>query len=190
VAADERQQTGHGPRIRVWDPLVRLTHWTIAVGCLVNLSLVGGHDSGHSLIGYVVLGSVLVRFVWGFVGTGHARFTDFVPGWRAFRHYAGLLVKRKEPRYLGHNPAGAVMMLALLALAFLCGLTGWMMGLDRFWGVLWVETLHEITAYLILAAAVLHVTGAVTESVRHRENLILSMITGRKRAARESDVQH
>jgi cytochrome b len=190
MAPDQRRPAEDIPRIRVWDPLVRLTHWIIALGCLLNLWLVGGGNEMHDYVGYAVLGSVLLRVVWGFVGTPHARFTDFVPKWSVLRGYAGLLLKRGEPRYLGHNPAGAIMMVALLALAFLCGLSGWMMGLDRFWGNSTVHTLHEVTAYLILAGAFLHVVGAIAESIRHRENLVLSMITGRKRACRGSDVEH
>ena len=82
------------------------------------------------------------------------------------------------------------MIIGLLILMAMLGITGWMMSLDRYWGVAWVESLHEIAANIVMAAAVLHVLAAVFESVRHRENLPWSMITGYKRAASGTDIDH
>ena len=82
------------------------------------------------------------------------------------------------------------MMMTLILLLVLCGVTGWMQGLDAYWGVLWVQTVHKVAAYTILALAAVHVLAAVRESVRHRENLIWSMITGRKRAPNGNDIAH
>ena len=82
------------------------------------------------------------------------------------------------------------MMLALIGLVSACGVTGWMMGLDAFWGLRWVETLHEVLANTILVMAILHVLAALIESWRHRENLVLAMVTGRKRAPGGNDVHH
>ena len=65
-----------------------------------------------------------------------------------------------------------------------------MMGLDAFWGLRWVETLHETLANTILVMAILHVLAALIESWRHRENLVLAMVTGLKRAPRGNDVHH
>lgn len=82
------------------------------------------------------------------------------------------------------------MMLALMGLAATCATTGWMMGLDTFWGDRRVETVHEAAANLILIMAVLHVLAALVESWRHRENLVGAMITGWKRAPSGDDVDH
>jgi cytochrome b len=70
------------------------------------------------------------------------------------------------------------------------GGTGWMMGLDAYWGVRWVEGVHEVTANLLVGAVAVHVIGAIAESIRHRENLPLAMITGYKRAAEGTDIDH
>ena len=87
----------------------------------------------------------------------------------------------RERRYLGHNPAGAAMIFALLALVALTGVTGWMMGTDAWFGEDWVEELHESVATLTLLLVPVHVAGVVWSSLRHRENLVRAMITGDKR---------
>lgn len=175
-------------RVMVWDPVVRVLHWLVALGCIANLTILEDADDLHEYVGYAVLGAVLVRLIWGVIGSRHARYSDFVPTMAEMRTYLRLLLRGREPRYLGHNPAGVLMMAFLVALVIVCAISGWMMGLDRFWGELWVQLVHEWSANLILIGAVLHVAGAIVESYRHRENLILSMITGRKRAPAECDV--
>lgn len=167
--------------IRVWDPFVRIFHWLVAGGCAVDLTLLDDGKLAHRWIGYGVLALVAIRLLWGIVGTRHARFTDFVPGPQALLAYLGALLHGREPRFVGHNPAAAVMILALLALLVAIGATGWMQTLDAFWGIEWVETLHGALANLLIALVAIHVAAAVLESLRHRENLVLAMITGRKR---------
>lgn len=176
--------------VRVWDPIVRIFHWTVALGVFANLTVLRNLETQHIYVGYVIVAALLVRLVWGFVARGHARFASFVPTPRALLGYIRLLLKGREPRYLGHNPAGAAMMVALMGLVSIIGLTGWLMGTDRFWGVRWVEVVHETSANVLIVAALLHVVGAIVESVRHKENLPLSMVTGTKRAATGSDIDH
>lgn len=177
-------------RVRVWDPIVRVFHWTVALGVIANLTFLENVKTPHIYVGYIVIAALFIRLAWGLVARNHARFSSFVPGPRGLLTYTKLLLRRREPRYVGHNPAGAAMMVALMLLVLMVGTTGWMMGLDRFWGVRWVETTHKITANLILGAAILHVIGAIVESVRHRENLPWSMVTGYKRSATGTDVDH
>ena len=171
-----------GQSIRVWDVVVRLFHWTVVTGCVLNLFVLPDGDLAHEVVGYIVAAALAIRVVWGFVGTRYARFADFVPTPRRFGRYVAALVRGREPRTLGHNPAGAVMMLALMALLGGVSITGWMMGLDAFWGEEWVEELHEAFANGILVLALLHAAAALYESWRHSENLVWSMVTGRKRA--------
>lgn len=178
------------PQVKVWDPVVRLFHWTLALGCIANLTVLREVEPAHELVGYVILGAIAVRILWGFVGSLHARFSDFVTDPRKLSGYLASLIRGKAPRYVGHNPAGGLMMLALIGLATICGVTGVMMGQDAFWGVAWVEDVHETAANLILVLAVFHVLAALVESWHHRENLVRSMITGRKRAATGTDVDH
>nr|WP_245261958.1 cytochrome b/b6 domain-containing protein [Ancylobacter sp. FA202] len=167
----------------VWDPVVRIFHWTVVAGCLLNLFVVEDGEALHEIIGYVVAAVLVVRVIWGFIGTPYARFAAFVPGPRRLAQYLSALAKGREPRMLGHNPAGAVMMLALMALLAATCVSGWMMGLDAFWGADWLEETHEWLANSILVMALLHAAAALIESRRHRENLVLAMITGRKRRA-------
>lgn len=166
---------------KVWDPVVRLFHWTVVAGCILNLFILEDGKTLHTQVGYVVAAALAIRVVWGFVGTRHARFADFVPSPRRLAGYLKALVAGREPRTVGHNPAGAVMMLALMALLAAVSATGYMMETDAFWGVDWVEEVHEATAEAIIWLALVHAAAALFESWRHRENLVWSMVTGRKR---------
>ena len=173
----------------VWDPIVRLFHWTVVAGCAINLTFEDG-NTFHRAVGYVVAAAVAVRVVWGFAGKGHARFSDFIPTPAALGGYLRQLVSRNEPRFIGHNPAGSVMIFLLLGSLIAVSVTGWMMGLDRFFGNEALEELHETFAMTILVLAGIHVAAAVFESVRHRENLIKAMFTGKKRKPTGTDVDH
>lgn len=177
-------------RVRVWDPIVRLFHWTVAGGVIANLTFLRHDESPHIYVGYVVIAALVVRLGWGLLARGHARFSSFVPRPRRLIGYFTAMLDKREPRYVGHNPAGAAMIVLLMGLLTAIGTSGWMMGLDAFWGVTWVETLHEVTANVLIGAIALHVIGAIVESVRHRENLPLAMITGYKRAADGTDIDN
>lgn len=168
--------------IRVWDPIVRLFHWTVVTACLLNLFVLEPGNTLHRAVGYTVAAVLAVRLVWGFIGTRHARFTDFFPTPGRLLPYLRALAQCREPRHLGHNPAGAVMMILLMVLLGGVCLTGWMMGLDAFWGEDWLQEVHGTLANAIMVLALLHAAAALFESFRHRENLVLSMVTGRKKA--------
>ena len=173
--------------VRVWDPIVRLFHWTVVAGCAVNLLLENG-GKVHRVVGYVVATAVGVRIVWGFVSHGHARFSAFTPRPAMLGKYLRQLFANREPRYIGHNPAGSIMILALIGLLIAVSITGWMLGLDRYFGNETLGAIHEACAMTILPLVGMHVLAAVFESFRHRENLVKSMFTGRKRKAAGSDV--
>ena len=174
----------------VWDPIVRIFHWTVVLGVLLDNFMLEGGKTPHRYVGYVVAAALGVRIVWGFIGSAHARFADFLVSPRTMMSHLVAVLMRRDRRYVGHNPAGAAMILALMAsLAATC-LTGWMQGLDTFWGVEWVQEVHTVCANLIVAMAVAHVAAALAESFFHRENLVLSMITGRKRPATGTDIDH
>lgn len=166
--------------VRVWDPLVRLFHWSLAA-CVFGAFLVEDGDTPHRVLGYIALGLVAFRILWGFVGTRHARFRDWVRGPHAVRTYLRERLSGTSRRRLGHNPAAAVIMLVLLAGVVLVGVTGWMQTLDAFWGAQWLEELHAVLAWGLLGLIGLHVLAALVESFHYRENLIAAMIHGRKR---------
>lgn len=178
---DSEAAPARAASVRVWDPLVRLFHWTVVSGCVVNLFILTDGGLVHRVIGYVIAAFLALRIVWGFVGTRYARFRDFAPTPPRLATYIADLVRGREKRYIGHNPAGAAMMLILMALLAGVSVTGWMLGLDRFWGAGWLLQLHDILANAILVLALIHAAAALFESWRHRENLVWSMITGRKR---------
>ena len=177
--------------VKVWDPLVRVMHWSLAIVFLVNFIDEGG-DPLHNWLGYAALFLVGARFVWGWIGPQRARFVDWVRGPRAVRSYLHERLAGRSRRQLGHNPAAAAMMIALLIGVAIVGLTGWLQTTDRFFGVEWIEELHEVLAYGVLVMVGLHVAAAISESMHYRENLIASMIHGRKRALEDdhADVDH
>lgn len=103
-------------RVKVWDPLVRFFHWSLVVAFFVAY-FTEPENSGlavHVWAGYFIGGIVVLRVVWGFAGTPHARFADFAFGPFQALRYFGRLLRGKTPRYIGHTPAGAWMIYALL----------------------------------------------------------------------------
>ncbi|MEW9897494.1 cytochrome b/b6 domain-containing protein [Chitinivorax sp. PXF-14] len=168
--------------VKVWDPLVRLFHWSLATCFLLNMAFTEEGKYTHRMVGYVALGLVAFRVLWGFIGSRHARFADFVPAPARLLDYLRSLKRGKAPRYLGHNPAAAMMILALMGGMLLLGFTGWLATTDAFFGEDWLTDLHGLIADGMLGMIVIHVSAAIIESLRHRENLIISMVTGRKRA--------
>lgn len=173
--------TASPPTVKVWDLAVRVFHWSLVFSFAAAFILAEEWRLGHEWLGYAAAGLVGFRLLWGLVGTSHARFANFVRGPRATLDYLSAMLKGTERRYLGHNPAGAAIILALLAGVLGLGATGYMMTLDAFWGVEWVEKLHEVIANGMLLLIALHVGGVVLASLRHGENLVRAMVTGRKR---------
>ena len=168
--------------IPVWDAAVRVLHWSLVL--TVAAAWVTRHSPGrwHEWLGYATLAIVAARTAWGFLGAGHARFNDFIRPAQTTAAYARDVLARREARYLGHNPLGGWMVVALLAMVISVGLTGWLYTTDRFWGVPWVEELHETLSDVLLALVALHIAGVIFTSARHRENLVAAMLHGRKRA--------
>jgi cytochrome b len=186
----DRSATFVGARtasVNVWDPLVRLSHWSLVVAFFAAQFFTDEGDPPHEIAGYVALGLVAMRTVWGFVGTPHARFAAFVPSPRRLFRYLGDMRAGREARHIGHNPAGGAMIVALLTLIAATSVSGWMLTTDTFWGAGWVENLHKFFAWGTLVLVAAHVMGVAHASVRHRENLVIAMISGRKRV-RQSDV--
>jgi len=174
--------------VRVWDPAVRAFHWGLATSILVAWLTSDEWKSAHIWVGYLATALVVFRVFWGFTGSPSARFRSFLHSpVTVARHIVGMVTGR-EKRYLGHNPAGGAMIVALLVTVMLLGLTGWMQTLDRFWGEEWLEESHELLADGLLVLIAAHVAGVLLASWRHRENLIFGMITGRKRAPEPGDI--
>jgi cytochrome b len=169
--------------VKVWDPFVRVFHWSLVA--LFIAAYVTGDESerAHVLTGYAIATLVALRIVWGFIGSKYARFSDFVKSPSAVLTYLRGALSFKGQRYLGHNPAGGAMILALLvALAGTCA-TGYMMTTEAWWGSKKLEEVHEAFANGMLVLIGLHIAGVLFASIEHGENLVRAMITGRKRVA-------
>lgn len=164
------------PRVRVWDPFVRLFHWTLALCVLVAFLTEDELEGLHTFAGYIVLGLIAARLVWGVIGPRYARWWDFVRGPRAVLAYLGDMARGNPARYLGHNPAGGAMAVALVAGLLGATLTGVATLSNED-----LEDLHEAFAYGTLLLIPLHLLGVALASLHHRENLVRAMIDGYKR---------
>ena len=136
-----------------------------------------------------VLALVVARIAWGFMGNRYARFANFVRSPSFTARYTATVLKHRDARYLGHNPLGALMILVLLACLVALAFTGWLFTTDAFWGEAWLEQLHEFLAWSLSAFVAMHLAGVVFTCLRHRENLVSAMFTGKKRAPANGDIQ-
>ncbi len=167
----------------VWDAPVRAFHW------LMVLAFAGAWLTAeserwrlvHVTLGYTMAGLVAFRLAWGAIGTRYARFSSFVRGPRAVARYVRSLLHGRPEHHVGHNPAGAVAIVALLALTALVAASGWATYNDLGGG--WLEEIHEAIANAMLAVVGVHVAGVALGSLLHRENLVAAMVSGRKAAA-------
>lgn len=167
--------------VKVWDPFVRVFHWSLVSCVLLNQFVLEAGETPHEWSGYIASGLVVARILWGFVGTRHARFADFFPTPARVRQHLQALRQGQAVEHVGHNPLGALMMLALMALVLALGFTGWLQGTDAFWGEAWLQELHEWLADGLLLAAGLHATAAIAMGRLERVNLVRAMVTGVKR---------
>jgi len=166
--------------VRVWDPLVRVIHWGLAVAFAVAYLTAESAEAVHLFAGYMISGVVLIRLLWGVVGPRHARFSDFIFRPSAVLKYLRGLLTGRARRMLGHSPAGGALVIALMAT---CG-TGIAMGFGAAGGVF--EAVHEFASAATLALVLAHIAGVLFGIFVHRENLPLAMITGRKRPLQEA----
>jgi cytochrome b len=141
----------------------------------------------HVTLGYTMAGLVAFRIVWGLVGTRHARFASFLRGPTAIVEYVRGLVQGQPKHYVGHNPAGALAIVVLLALAALVTAAGWANYNEL--GGEWLGELHEVAANAMLAFVGVHIAGVLISSWMHRDNLIGAMLTGRKAGRAEDAVR-
>lgn len=165
---------------RVWDPLVRVFHWSLVACVLLNLFVVEAGEDLHQWLGYAAAALVAVRVVWGFIGPRHARFADFFPTPRRVENHVRALLGGSSEHHWGHNPLGALMVFALLAMVLSLGLTGWMQTLDAFWGVEWLMDLHEGLGEWLLPMVGLHAVATIVMGRIERTRLVKAMVTGVK----------
>jgi cytochrome b len=181
-----------GTQVYVWDPFVRLFHWTLVVAFTVAYLTEDDLLTVHVWAGYLVGGLIVARVIWGFVGPEHARFSDFIstPG-ETLRYVRDLILFRAE-RHLGHSPGGGAMVIALIVLIAATVVTGLIVyGGDQQAGPLAgmftqefgesFEEVHEVIANITLAFVIAHIAAVLFASFAHRETLVRAMMTGYKR---------
>ena len=182
-------------RILIWDIPTRLFHWTLALSFAVAW-LTSESDEWlgvHVFFGYLMLGMVAFRVLWGLVGTHYARFSSFWFGPNDALTYLRQVMKGHAARHIGHNPTGSAAIYLLLLLTVAVGLTGFFtLGTEEQQGAAagWLsiaqgrtfKKLHEAFAIGMLLLVIGHIAGVVIESVLHKENLARSMVTGTKLA--------
>jgi cytochrome b len=167
--------------VAVWDLPLRITHWLLAASVLTAYFSANIFDTLHEVAGYTVIVLIVFRIAWGFVGSRTSRFATFVRPPSAVLRYLRLIGQGRSGRYLGLNPAGAMMALALLVLLAISTVSGWMQLTERFFGVAWVEAVHTWSSHLVLVLVVVHVLGVLLMCAVQGENLVRAMITGKKR---------
>ena len=176
-------------KVRVWDLPLRLCHWLLVASvatAFVSVQIGGNAMVWHGRAGLAVVGLLAFRIVWGFVGSTPARFASFVKGPAAIRAYL-----RGEWRGLGHNPLGALSVLALLALVGAQAVTGLFANDDiSYQGHLYalvgadlssqLTAIHKLFEPVMIALVILHL-GAIAFYVKvKKDNLTIPMITGWK----------
>lgn len=180
-------------RVYVWDPFVRLFHWSLVVAFTVAYLTEDDRLNLHVWAGYIVGVLVVARIIWGFVGPEHARFSDFIYGPAETLRYVRDLILFRAGRHLGHSPGGGAMiflLLAFLAATVVSGLVvyggehqaGPLAGLFTKDFAESFEEAHELIANVTLALVLAHVAAVVLASFEFRENLIGAMVTGYKRS--------
>lgn len=169
-------------RILVWDIPTRVFHWALALsfaGAFLTAETERFRDV-HVALGYLMLGLVAFRLVWGFAGTRYARFASFLFKPAQIAGYLKSLLQRQPQHYVGHNPAGGLAIFLLLGLGLTTALSGVLL-YQEIWGEAF-EDLHEGAANFMLAVVIVHIAGVAVSSLLHRENLARAMVTGYKNA--------
>lgn len=179
---------------KVWDWPTRFFHWSLVaafVGAYASNKLGAAYFSLHLFFGYAVIVLVAFRIVWGFVGARHARFASFLKGPRSVLHYVSAVGSGRHTRYVGHNPLGALMVIALLASLGAQAVFG-LFGDDEIFNAgplaplvskdasLLLTSLHRKLFYVILAAVFVHIAAVLAHVVVAREPIIRAMVTGSK----------
>ena len=167
--------------VEVWDLPLRLWHWALAASILAAWITPTVYDSLHRIVGYTVLALLAFRLVWGFWGSRYSRFRMVGVRLRAAPGYLWNLRRGITGRYIGLNPAGTLMLVALLLSIAVSAITGALSVTVTFFGIWWIEDTHAVASDAVIVLAVVHVAGVVLMGLLQRENLIRAMFTGRKR---------
>jgi cytochrome b len=167
-------------KTKVWDPFVRIFHWSLVGLFAANALVLDAESKLHRQVGYVIAALIALRIIWGFAGRGYARFSTFPPSVAGSIGQMTDLVTGRNKIHIGHTPLGALMIYNLIATVTLIAASGYMMTTDTYFGIGWVQELHETAVLWAEISIVLHVAAVIYESVRSKVNLPLAMLTGIK----------
>ncbi|QWE19388.1 cytochrome b/b6 domain-containing protein [Polynucleobacter corsicus] len=176
--------------IMVWDMPVRVLHWLLVI-CFAGAWLSSESESWiliHYAFGYTACLLVLIRLVWGLIGTRYARFSQFLKSPRAVMEYFMAMLRGHPHHDVGHNPAGGLVMFTLMLLILLIGFTGYL-SVKEFLGD-FVSEAHEVFASLALGLVIIHIIAAIGMSVIERQNLVRSMVNGKKQGMPEQGIRY
>ena len=185
-------EDGPEDTVKVWDPLIRIFHWSLVLTFTIAYITEDDWQSLHVVAGYAVTILIALRLVWGVIGPRFARFTQFIKSPAGVMSYIRKMLSFKAPHYLGHNPAAAAMIVSLLLCLILLCFSGMVIIAAENQGPLantffaatnpeWMEEIHEFFANLTLLLVILHVAGVLFSSLLEGQNLARAMITGRKK---------
>lgn len=164
----------------LWDIPTRITHWALALCVILNLFVVDEGEDPHHWIGYTAVGLVGFRFLWGFFGKRPSRLKSLPIHPRTVWAYVRGGMKEGDAFAQKHNPLASYVYLTLWLLVIGLGISGWMMGLDAFWGEEWLEEVHGYLSTGVQVMVVAHLLGIAFDSIRYRRHTWLAMITGRR----------
>lgn len=180
--------------VLVWDLPTRIFHWALVIAVVVSY-VTGGEEGSwfvvHTVSGYIVALLLLFRLIWGFWGSAHSRFSDFIYSLGSVGAYLRRLVQLDPPKFVGHNPLGGWMVVLLLVVLAANVTTGLLSGEEHGPGGLLLPLIaapgeeglgeiHEVLANVIVVLAGLHLLGVAADWVLTRENLLRAMISGKK----------
>lgn len=167
-------------RVAVWDIATRLFHWSLVGLFIANAFFTRPGKDLHQWLGYAVAALMAFRLVWGLFGPRYARFSSFVPTPAAVIGQLTEMVSGRRHAHEGHSPLGALMIWNLLLTMIGIAASGYAQTTLAFFGVEWVEELHEVLVTWAEVSVVVHVVAVVLESRRLGVNLPKSMVTGYK----------
>ena len=200
MAMMETKSVKQQSEIKVWDIFVRVFHWGLVGAFAIAFVTEDDFLRLHVLAGYTIVVLLAIRLIWGFIGTRHARFSTFVRSPRVVLAYLKDRLLLRARRYIGHNPAGGAMILALFVSLFMTLVSGLaLLGVEENAGPLafslgWagdqfadvIEETHEFFTNFTLLLILIHVGGVLVESLFHKENLVRAMWTGMKRKSQSN----
>ena len=170
----------HDRETLVWDAITRIFHWLLVLAFCAAQLTAEEWDTAHEYAGYIILGLVAFRIIWGFVGPKNVRFVEFVKLPNSIMKHLARMLTGRHATEAGHNPAGGAMVVVLLAWLALTGITGWLsISLSGDIAEV-VEVLHEILGIFSWLLVVVHIAGVIVMSFLERQDLARSMIDGKK----------